>query len=299
MELRTLEYFLAVAREESILRASNYLHLTQPTLSRQMHDLEEELGKQLFIRGNRKITLTEDGVLFRQRANEILMLVRKTRDELSAKEDAVCGAFMMVTDTMMYSFSGLGIFAILGMLNPENPNVIVAVLCAVVPFVFSFILAFVLYREKAPVAAEVQTSGSGAAAAPAVKVSGPVSIEAPIPGKVVPIEQVPDETFSTGVLGVGFAVEPSEGKVYAPFDGECENMFDTFHAMGLNSDTGVSLLIHVGLETVSLNGKPFKPHVKSGDRIKKGQLLLEFDMDMIKASGCPTQGSALDAERDL
>ena len=65
-------------------------------------------------------------------------------------------------------------------------------------------------------------------------------------------------------------------------------MFDTFHAMGLNSDTGVSLLIHVGLETVSLNGKPFKPHVKSGDRIKKGQLLLEFDMDMIKASGCPT-----------
>ena len=91
MELRTLEYFLAVAREESILRASNYLHLTQPTLSRQMHDLEEELGKQLFIRGNRKITLTEDGVLFRQRANEILMLVRKTRDELSAKEDAVSG----------------------------------------------------------------------------------------------------------------------------------------------------------------------------------------------------------------
>ena len=207
---------------------------------------------------------------------------------LSCVGGAVCGAFIMLTNTMMYSFSGLGVFAILGLLNPENPNVIVAILCAVVPFVFSFILAFVLYREKAPVAAEVQTSGSGAAAAPTVKVSGPVSIEAPIPGKVVPIEQVPDETFSTGVLGVGFAVEPSEGKVYAPFDGECENMFDTFHAMGLNSDTGVSLLIHVGLETVSLNGKPFKPHVKSGDRIKKGQLLLEFDMDMIKASGCPT-----------
>lgn len=105
---------------------------------------------------------------------------------------------------------------------------------------------------------------------------------------MVPLETVPDETFSTGVLGSGFAVEPAEGKVYAPFDGECENLADTLHALGLLSDSGVSVLIHVGLETVGLEGKPFKAHVKTGDRIKKGQLLLEFDMEAIQAAGCPT-----------
>ena len=72
MELRVLRYFLAVAREENISAAAEYLHLTQPTLSRQLMDLEEELGKKLFIRGNRKITLTDDGVLFRKRAGEII-----------------------------------------------------------------------------------------------------------------------------------------------------------------------------------------------------------------------------------
>ena len=209
---------------------------------------------------------------------------------LSCVGGAVCGAFVMLTDTMMYSFSGLGIFAILGLLAPENPNVIVAVLCAVVPFVFSFAAAFVLYNEKAPAAAEVQSAGTASASAPtaATQVSGPIVIEAPVPGKVVPITTVPDETFSTGVLGNGFAVEPSEGKVYAPFDGECETLSDTLHAMGLLSDSGVSVLIHVGLETVSLNGKPFTPHIKEGDRFRKGQLLLEFDMEQIKAAGFPT-----------
>ena len=127
---------------------------------------------------------------------------------LSCVGGAVCGAFVMLTDTMMYSFSGLGIFAILGLLAPENPNVIVAVLCAVVPFVFSFAAAFVLYNEKASAAAEVQSSGTASASAPtaATQVSGPIVIEAPVPGKVVPITTVPDETFSTGVLGNGFAV---------------------------------------------------------------------------------------------
>ena len=91
MELRVLRYFLAVAREENISAAADYLHLTQPTLSRQLMDLEEELGKKLFLRGNRKITLTEDGVLFRKRANEILELVEKTESEFRAADEAVAG----------------------------------------------------------------------------------------------------------------------------------------------------------------------------------------------------------------
>ena len=89
MELRVLEYFLAVAREQSILGAAESLHLSQPTLSRQLKDLETELGKQLFLRGNRKITLTEEGMILRKRAEEILDLVRKT--EVACSDDAVSG----------------------------------------------------------------------------------------------------------------------------------------------------------------------------------------------------------------
>lgn len=91
MELRVLQYFLAVAREQSISGAAEFLHLSQPTLSRQLKDLEEELGKQLFIRGNRKITLTEEGVLLRKRAGEILELVKKTEQEIALSDDTVAG----------------------------------------------------------------------------------------------------------------------------------------------------------------------------------------------------------------
>lgn len=91
MELRVLQYFLAVAREESISGAAEFLHLSQPTLSRQLKDLEEELGKQLFIRGNRKITLTEEGMLLRKRAEEITDLVKKAEDEISASDDMLAG----------------------------------------------------------------------------------------------------------------------------------------------------------------------------------------------------------------
>lgn len=91
MELRVLRYFLTLAREETVLGAANALHLSQPTLSRQLMDLETELGKKLFIRGNRRITLTEDGMLLRKRAEEILSLVDKTTAELSSENDSVSG----------------------------------------------------------------------------------------------------------------------------------------------------------------------------------------------------------------
>lgn len=91
MELRVLQYFLAVAREQSILGASEYLYLSQPTLSRQLKDLENELGKQLFIRGNRKITLTDEGMILRKRAEEILDLVKKTEGEITLSDETVTG----------------------------------------------------------------------------------------------------------------------------------------------------------------------------------------------------------------
>ena len=91
MELRVLQYFLAVAREQNISAAAQSLHLTQPTLSRQLKELEEELGKQLMIRGNRKITLTEEGMLLRKRAEEILELVNRTEKELMQSDDTLTG----------------------------------------------------------------------------------------------------------------------------------------------------------------------------------------------------------------
>lgn len=91
MELRVLQYFLAVAREQSILGAAESLHLSQPTLSRQLRDMEEELGKQLFIRSNRRITLTEEGMILRKRAEEILDLVQKTENEISLSNEVIAG----------------------------------------------------------------------------------------------------------------------------------------------------------------------------------------------------------------
>lgn len=205
---------------------------------------------------------------------------------------ATAGIVVMLSGTLMYSFTGMGVVSLLGMVNPENPSFVGPVLAAVVPFIVSFLLAFVVYKENEVSAGTTSTLNQKTVEnqnGPEVSEQnqGTVVIEAPVPGKVVPLTEVPDETFSSGLLGSGFAVEPSEGKVTAPFDGTCEMVFDTLHAIGLKSDTGVVLLIHVGLETVNLGGKPFTPYVKGGDRIQKGQLLMEFDMETIKAAGCP------------
>lgn len=111
---------------------------------------------------------------------------------------------------------------------------------------------------------------------------------APMAGKAVAISEVPDPTFAEGMLGNGIAIEPSEGKVYAPCDATVDMMFATGHAVSLVAETGAEILIHVGLETVGLEGKPFTVHVKDGDKVKKGQLLIEVDLEAVKAAGLPT-----------
>lgn len=110
-------------------------------------------------------------------------------------------------------------------------------------------------------------------------------VKSPLEGQVIPLAQVPDETFASGALGSGGAVIPVNGKVTAPFDGQVAMVFDTRHAIGLTGDNGVELLIHVGLNTVELEGKYYTVHVKDGDRIKTGDLLLEFDIEKIKEEG--------------
>ena len=113
-------------------------------------------------------------------------------------------------------------------------------------------------------------------------------IYAPIAGKAVAITEVPDPTFAEGMLGNGIAIEPADGKVYAPCDATVDMMFDTGHAVSLVTESGAEILIHVGLETVGLEGKPFTVHVQNGDKVKKGQLLIEADLEAIKAAGLPT-----------
>ncbi len=111
---------------------------------------------------------------------------------------------------------------------------------------------------------------------------------APMAGKAVPISEVPDPTFGEGMLGNGIAIEPAEGKVYAPCDATVDMMFTTGHAVSLVADCGTEILIHIGLETVSLEGKPFTVYAANGDKVKKGQLLIEVDLDAVKAAGLPT-----------
>ena len=104
-------------------------------------------------------------------------------------------------------------------------------------------------------------------------------------GKAIPLSEVQDEAFGCGALGDGAAIEPSEGKLYAPADGVIETVFDTKHAIGMTTDSGVELLLHIGIDTVKLGGKHFEAHVNAEQKVKKGDLLVTFDMEAIKKEG--------------
>ena len=110
-------------------------------------------------------------------------------------------------------------------------------------------------------------------------------IESPLAGTVIPLSEVHDEVFASEMMGKGCAVIPEEGKVYAPFDGKVVGLLDSHHAVGMESADGVEVLIHVGMDTVKLNGRCFTIHVEEGEQVEKGQLLLEFDILGIKEAG--------------
>lgn len=156
-------------------------------------------------------------------------------------------------------------------------NVLIAlVITVIVTAVLTFFLG--LKYEKAKTINEDKT----------IKVKDTV-IANPIKGEMVELRDVKDQAFASGAMGKGVAIEPSEGKVIAPFNGEVLSLFPTKHAIGLLSDEGVEVLIHVGLNTVELNGKYFEAYVEQGQRIKKGQTLLTFDLENIKREGYITQ----------
>ena len=136
-----------------------------------------------------------------------------------------------------------------------------------------------------PMTVEAPQAPQPAPVAPAPAAVKAETLGAHMSGEVIPMEEVKDEAFASCALGQGVAVEPSEGKLYAPADATVDNLFDTHHAIGLVTETGAELLLHIGIDTVKLGGKYFTPHVKVDQKVKKGDLLISFDMDAIKAEG--------------
>lgn len=112
-----------------------------------------------------------------------------------------------------------------------------------------------------------------------------IEIGSPVKGKTVAISNVSDPTFGEEILGKGVAIIPAEGRIYAPADGTIEMLFDTMHAVSMTTSEGVELLIHIGLDTVALKGEHFTAYKGNGDSVKKGELLIEADLDAVKKAG--------------
>lgn len=200
---------------------------------------------------------------------------------------AITGAGLAFCGVLERQAAGLGIFGYTAYIDTANNDIsgmIWAIVWSAVAAILAFIIVFFTYSDEPAKKAAPKT----AEAAPASKPAGKeVLINAALEGTIMPLAQIKDEVFNSGVLGKGIAIEPVKGQVLAPFDGTVTNVAETLHAIGLLSQDGVELLIHVGMDTVSLEGKGYTAHVKEGDSVKKGQLLLTFDMDVIKAAGYP------------
>ena len=123
--------------------------------------------------------------------------------------------------------------------------------------------------------------------------AAPLTVCAPFSGKVIPIHDIPDPVFSEGIVGLGCGIEPEEETVYAPFDGVISQITETKHAIGITSTDGMELLIHIGIDTVDMNGKGFDVLATEGQQVKAGQPLLTFSLSEIQAADHPTTTAVL------
>ncbi len=170
----------------------------------------------------------------------------------------------------------------------ENPmNVVHALIACAIGFVVTFAATW-FYGFEEPTDSIEKTETKETEAGEKASMVKKIVISSPVNGKKVDISKVKDETFAKEILGKGIAVESVDGKIAAPFDGEVATIFRTKHVIGLKSTEGVELLIHIGIDTVELEGKFFTPHVQDGDTFKKGDLLLEFDKKAIEEAGYET-----------
>lgn len=190
----------------------------------------------------------------------------------------VIGGLSVLLGVSQFTMGGMGVFALPAMIDPANGSgsIISAVIVAVAAIVIGFIIAFVTYKDKKEAVIENKEEKL---------VKGREVICSPINGNVLPLSEAKDDAFAQGLLGNGVAIDPADGKVVSPVDGTVMTLFPTKHAIGLVSDNGAEILIHLGMDTVKLDGKYFEAHVKQGDKVKKGDVLVTCDVEAIKAEG--------------
>ncbi|HEL1559154.1 beta-glucoside-specific PTS transporter subunit IIABC [Streptococcus suis] len=190
----------------------------------------------------------------------------------------LAGLFVGLTGVKAYLFAVPSLIALPQFIYSEAAsNITNAMITAAISIIVTFILAYFLGIDGETSTVNLEKVAPG--------ISSRKNVFSPLSGQILPLEKVNDATFSKKMLGEGVAIIPKDGKVYAPFDGAVTSLFPTKHAIGLTSDEGVELLIHFGLETVELKGRGFVSHVSDGEKIEKGQLMLEVDVEMLVAEG--------------
>ncbi len=213
----------------------------------------------------------------------------------------ISGLIAAILGVKTYSFSAPNILVLPTYISPEGDfrSLITIIICVLISFVLAFIFTLLLKSNSLDTVSMTSASASPTAKnADAATDESVVSsssndthhastalIYCPLDGQVVPISQVPDKTFSEEIIGKGVAIEPTDGNVYAPFDGEIIMIFRTMHALAFKSKEGVEVLIHIGIDTVELEGKGFTLHKQSGDFVQQGELILTFDIQQIKDAG--------------
>ena len=208
---------------------------------------------------------------------------------------AIGGALVALLGVKLFIFGGLGVFQYPCFINPVTNDIsgmYNGMIVSAVAFAAGFAMAFPTYKDDAPAveavaAAENSAENDNTAAQNETQGVEREILQSPLTGALVALSDVPDEVFASGLLGKGIAVNPSVGQVIAPADGEVTTLFPTGHAIGIKTNKGAEILIHIGMDTVKMNGDGFKTHVQQGDKIKQGQLLIEFDIDKIKKTGYP------------
>lgn len=193
------------------------------------------------------------------------------------------GLYAGITGIRAFASSSPGLAALPVFIGGEGmSNFINAIISVAIAIVVTAVAALVLVKIEVPESKENEIKE---AKKDNIQLNKKVIIQSPMTGTVLPLSQVSDEAFASEAMGKGIAIIPEEGKVFSPVDGTIAMVFGTKHAIGLVSKTGVEVLIHVGIDTVKLNGQHFNAYVESGQVVKKGDLLLEFDMDAIKEAG--------------
>ena len=209
---------------------------------------------------------------------------------ISCIAGGIGGAFYGFCNFRKFSMGGMGIFEFPAMMEPDGSwgNLLVAVSGVLLTMIVAVILMLLFYREKEAGQSDktiLDTKEDEESVEDTPALLEDIVICSPLKGDVLELAQVEDAAFSAGILGKGCAIIPAEGEVYAPVDGILTTLFPTKHALGITSDDGVEVLIHIGLNTVQLNGEGLTAHVQQGARVSRGQHLLSFDLADLKDKG--------------